>query len=58
MEARQLPDGWDKDLPSFPADTKGMATRESSEKLSTPGEEYPLADWRIGGPGKIEQDQF
>src|SRR5882762_11949226 len=27
MEARQLPDGWDKDLPSFPADTKGMATR-------------------------------
>ena len=22
-----LPDGWDKDIPSFPADSKGMATR-------------------------------
>src|ERR1700716_4120430 len=29
----QLPDGWDKDLPSFPADAKGMATRESSGKV-------------------------
>jgi len=29
---RQLPDGWDKDLPSFAADPKGMATRESSGK--------------------------
>jgi transketolase len=28
----QLPEGWDKDLPSFAADPKGMATRESSGK--------------------------
>jgi len=30
MQRRELPDGWDKNLPSFPADSKGVATRESS----------------------------
>src|SRR5271155_2928655 len=30
MQHRQLPDGWDKSLPAFPADRKGMATRNSS----------------------------
>lgn len=30
---RELPDGWDKDLPVFPADAKGMATRESGGKV-------------------------
>jgi transketolase len=29
----QLPDGWDKNLPSFPADAKGMASRDSSGKV-------------------------
>jgi transketolase len=29
----QLPPGWDKDLPSFPADPKGLATRDSSGKV-------------------------
>ncbi len=29
----QLPDGWDADLPTFPADAKGMATRASSGKV-------------------------
>jgi len=29
---RQFPAGWDADLPTFPADTKGMATRVSSGK--------------------------
>lgn len=29
----RLPDGWDKDIPVFPADAKGMATRESSGKV-------------------------
>ncbi|HJS28167.1 MAG TPA: transketolase, partial [Anaerolineales bacterium] len=31
--AGELPEGWDKDLPSFPADPKGMATRQSSGKV-------------------------
>ncbi len=28
-----LPDGWDSDIPVFPADAKGMATREASGKV-------------------------
>jgi transketolase len=28
-----LPDGWDADIPVFPADPKGMATREASGKV-------------------------
>ena len=31
--AGQLPDGWDVELPRFPADPKGMATRASSGKI-------------------------
>ena len=33
MQHRQLPDGWDKDLPSFPPDPKGVAGRDSSAKV-------------------------
>ena len=29
----ELPDGWDADLPKFPVDAKGMATRSSSGKV-------------------------
>ncbi|MDB6162743.1 MAG: transketolase [Xanthomonadaceae bacterium] len=28
-----LPDGWDSDIPVFPADAKGLATREASGKI-------------------------
>jgi transketolase len=31
--AGKLPDGWDVELPTFPADPKGMATRASSGKI-------------------------
>jgi transketolase len=31
--AGKLPDGWDVELPTFPADAKGMATRASSGKI-------------------------
>jgi len=30
VAARDLPQGWDADLPSFPADEKGLATRKAS----------------------------
>jgi len=33
MQRRELPDGWDKNLPTFAADEKGVATRESSGKV-------------------------
>ena len=29
----QLPDGWDAEVPTFPADPKGMASREASGKV-------------------------
>ena len=51
METHQLPDGWDKDLPSFPADPKGMATRESSGKtLNVLAKNIP---WLIGGSADL-----
>jgi transketolase len=30
---KELPTGWDRDVPSFPANSKGMATREASGKV-------------------------
>ncbi len=30
MQTRTLPDGWDSDLPTWPADDKGVATRKAS----------------------------
>ena len=51
METHQLPDVWDKDLPSFPADPKGMATRESSGKtLNVLAKNIP---WLIGGSADL-----
>jgi transketolase len=31
--ADELPPGWDSDLPAFPADAKGLATRKASESV-------------------------
>ena len=51
MQHRQLPDGWDKDLPAFPADPKGMATRISSGKvLNAVAKNVP---WLIGGAADL-----
>ena len=51
MQHGQLPDGWDKDLPSFPADPKGMATRESSGKtLNALAKNIP---WLVGGSADL-----
>ncbi len=47
----KLPDGWDADIPSFPADPKGMATRDSSQKvLNAIGPHVP---WLIGGAADL-----
>ena len=37
MQYRELPKGWDKDVPVFPADAKGLATRDSSGTCPTGG---------------------
>jgi transketolase len=51
MQRRQLPDGWDKNLPTFPADPKGIATRESSGKvLNKLAENIP---WLVGGSADL-----
>jgi transketolase len=33
MQRRELPDSWDRDIPSFEADAKGMATRKASNQV-------------------------
>ena len=51
MQHRDLPEGWDKDLPVFPADPKGLATRDSSGKvLNALAKNYP---WLIGGSADL-----
>jgi transketolase len=51
MQYRQLPDGWDRDLPSFPADPKGVAGRDASGKtLNAIARNLP---WLIGGAGDL-----
>ncbi|MGA2413224.1 MAG: transketolase [Candidatus Sulfotelmatobacter sp.] len=51
MQRRELPEGWDKNLPSFAADAKGIATRESSGKvLNALAQNIP---WLIGGSADL-----
>jgi transketolase len=47
----ELPDHWDAELPAFPADEKGLATREASGKvLNAIAKTVP---WLIGGAGDL-----
>jgi transketolase len=51
MQERELPEGWEGAIPSFPADEKGIASRESSGKV-----ENALAQripWLIGGAADL-----
>jgi transketolase len=51
MQKRDLPEGWDKNLPSFPADAKGSATRDSSGKvLNAIAQNVP---WLMGGSADL-----
>src|SRR5271163_1131817 len=51
MQRRELPADWDKNLPTFPADAKGIATRESSGKvLNALAQNIP---WLIGGSADL-----
>jgi transketolase len=51
MQRRELPDGWDKNLPTFPPDAKGVATRDSSGKvLNVLAQNIP---WLIGGSADL-----
>ena len=51
MQHRELPDGWDQDVPTFPPDPKGMAGRDASGKvLNAIGRRVP---WLIGGSADL-----
>jgi len=51
-----LPDGWDADVPEFPADAKGMATREAGGKvLSAIAPKLPAL---TGGSADLDPSTF
>ena len=51
IQRREPPKGWDAQIPSFPADPKGLATRDSSGKvLNAIAKLHP---WLIGGSADL-----
>ncbi len=51
MQRRELPDGWDAELPMFPADPKGLASRDSSNQVQNAiAKRVP---WLIGGSADL-----
>ena len=51
MQRRELPAGWDRNLPVFPADAKGIAGREASGKvLNVLAQNIP---WFLGGSADL-----
>ena len=51
MQRRELPAGWDRDLPSFPADPKGIAGRDASgQVLNVLAKNIP---WFLGGSADL-----
>src|SRR5215469_2623163 len=51
MQQRELPAGWDRNLPVFPADSKGIAGREASGKLlNVLAQNIP---WFLGGSADL-----
>jgi transketolase len=51
LQRRELPNGWDRNLPVFPADPKGIAGREASGKvLNVLAQNIP---WLIGGSADL-----
>jgi transketolase len=51
MQRRELPSGWDRNLPVFPADPKGIAGREASGKtLNVLAQNIP---WLMGGSADL-----
>jgi transketolase len=51
MQRRELPAGWDRNLPSFPSDPKGIAGREASgQVLNVLAQNIP---WFLGGSADL-----
>jgi transketolase len=51
MQRRELPEGWDADIPVFPPDEKGIASRDSSgQVLNAVAKNIP---WLLGGAADL-----
>jgi transketolase len=51
IQRRDLPDGWEKALPTFPPDAKGIASRDSSgQVLNAVAQAVP---WLVGGSADL-----
>jgi transketolase len=51
MLRRELPDGWDRNLPTFPADARGIASRDASgQVLNVLARNVP---WLLGGSADL-----
>jgi transketolase len=51
MQRRELLEGWDRDIPHFPADPKGLASRDSSgQVLNAIARKVP---WLLGGAADL-----
>ncbi len=51
IQTRDLPAGWDKDIPVFPADPKGIASRDSSGQVLN--KIAPNVPWLVGGAADL-----
>ena len=51
MQRRELPEGWDSAIPSFPADEKGMATRKASNQVENAVAEH--VPWLLAGSADL-----
>ncbi len=70
MSNQELPAGWDKDIPTFPTDAKGIATRDSSAKVENAvaarvpwliggsADLYPSTKTLINNGGDFEKDNY
>ena len=70
MVDRELPQDWDKDIPAFPADPKGVATRDSSAKVMNAvaknvpflmggaADLYPSTKTLINGESNFERNDY
>jgi transketolase len=51
IQHREPPQGWDSEIPTFPPDAKGIASRDSSGKvLNTIAKKHP---WLVGGSADL-----
>ena len=51
MQRGELPAGWDQNIPAFPADEKGVAGRDASQKVLNAI--APRVPWLIGGSADL-----